>query len=225
MQVIVLAAAAAVVVDPGSSDWVRTPDPSAWDSYYPVAARLASVSGAASVRCSMSREGSLAACAVLTEAPAGWGFGDAALGLSAWYRLGGSSRERLAESGADLEIPMSFQFGAEPNRVAAAQPRRIKGIDRQHWANVPSLTEMIRAHPKEALSAGAGGSGVIDCIIGADGRLNPCSLVSEQPARTGFGAAALRLAAKFQVKPAHMAEAGLEGAVFRIPIRFSQPSR
>ncbi|HEX2561031.1 TonB family protein [Phenylobacterium sp.] len=227
MKVIALAAASAIVVAPASSDWLAKPREADLNRYHPVAARQASVSGAATVRCAISEGGSLSDCIVVSEAPEGWGFGDAALGLARWYRLGGPSRDKLLASSGAVEVAMSFPLAGALGGAAEGEgrPRWIRDIPRSQWAKLPGVMDMVGAYPDDAVRAHVEGSGTVDCIIGGDGRLRPCSVVSEQPSTAAFGIAALQLAAKFQLKPRYVKDAGIAGGVFRLPIRFTLPSR
>jgi hypothetical protein len=49
------------------------------------------------------------------------------------------------------------------------------------------------AYPLRAYASGREGWAVIECLVQADRRLEPCEVVKEKPASLGFGAAALRM--------------------------------
>lgn len=56
--------------------------------YYPAAAKRAHVGGRVMLSCEGRRGGVLSACTVLSESPAGYGFGAAALAMSAHMPVG-----------------------------------------------------------------------------------------------------------------------------------------
>jgi hypothetical protein len=66
----------------------------------------------------------------------------------------------------------------------------------------PSTAEQFRPYyPPEALAAGLNGEATLRCNMSPALVLEKCRLVSETPAKAGFGAAALRLAALSQPNP------------------------
>ncbi len=87
--------------------WVRKPYPAAVRAAHPKAAVAAGVTGRAVISCGVTVEGRLSNCMVVSETPEGMGFGEAALGLAAQYRM------KPPEGGADLTganvwVPVSF---------------------------------------------------------------------------------------------------------------------
>lgn len=71
------------------------------------------------------------------------------------------------------------------------------------------------------LSSGAG-EATIDCIVGADGALRKCLLVSESPPEQRFGAAALRLSDSYVFHPAMSGGKAIDSEV-QIHVRFPDP--
>lgn len=64
----------------------------------------------------------------------------------------------------------------------------------------PPGSDLERYYPQRARDQGVEGSAVIECSVGADGRLSACAVVSETPPGSGFGQASIRAAAKFRMK-------------------------
>ncbi|MBC6981395.1 energy transducer TonB [Caulobacter sp. 17J80-11] len=84
---IALQAAAAPSVEPQVVRWAVAPTAEELTRYYPMEARMVSLPGASQVDCLVSDSGALEACALLSETPAGWGFGRSALRAAALFRL------------------------------------------------------------------------------------------------------------------------------------------
>jgi hypothetical protein len=86
------------------------------------------------------------------------------------------------------------------------------------WARTASAQDVADAYPAAAKAENLAGSGVIDCTVAPTGDLTGCTSVGTDA--YGFGAAALGLAAKYQVavnKPEGKAKVG--GSV-RLPVRW-----
>jgi protein TonB len=68
-------------------DWSQTPSAQQVESVYPVRAIRMEVEGKAELRCKLTQTGALADCAVTSDGPDGYGFGQAALKLSEHFAL------------------------------------------------------------------------------------------------------------------------------------------
>lgn len=89
------------VFDPGpavitSPRWIVRPRNLA--RYYPARALDRGMTGQALLDCRVSTQGALA-CAVVSETPAGWGFGAAALRIAAEHRMAPAMRDGVAVEG------------------------------------------------------------------------------------------------------------------------------
>ena len=81
------------------------------DRHYPPLAQAAGKEGRAVVHCQVTATGTLTACEVAEEQPAGWGFGKAALAMTGSFRMRPAAGEdgRSIE-GASVTIPIRFQL-------------------------------------------------------------------------------------------------------------------
>jgi TonB family protein len=68
------------------------------------------------------------------------------------------------------------------------------------WAKTPTSRRLSAMYPERALERGREGEASIRCMVQASGALD-CTRVSEFPARSGFGNAALRIARTYRHAP------------------------
>jgi len=120
--------------------------------------------------------------------------------------------------GAALVCGISL-FGA--GAVWASKPAQPPLVTRPVWVQKPTIEDLQRYYPAQAMKAGAGGDAVIACGISAEGRLQNCTIKREDPAQHGFGAAALELSRHFQMKPVSLDGQATSGGRIIIPIRFA----
>jgi TonB family protein len=100
--------------------WLQTLNPDAVAQVYPPAALKAGVTeGRASVVCSVVHDGSLIGCSVVSEAPAGVGFGDAALQVAAIMKMNPWTRQGAPVDGARIRLPIRLLM---PGAAAPALP-------------------------------------------------------------------------------------------------------
>ena len=95
---------------------VKEPDVDQIRAFWPETAK--GVEGAATIRCTVTTDGRLAACSMLKEAPVGLGFGAAALAASPSYRF--KPAKKLGQPvETDLILSIAFRLGSEPGADAA----------------------------------------------------------------------------------------------------------
>jgi protein TonB len=65
----------------------------------------------------------------------------------------------------------------------------------------PTREEIMNEYPRDALERGVSGRATVECEVVANGLLDHCRVLEEDPAGYGFGDAAVRLAFEHQVRP------------------------
>lgn len=109
---------------------------------------------------------------------------------------------------------------AQPAAEAAA-PSGPAAITQPDWLRRPSGDDLARFFPREAMRKGQSGRAVISCSVTATGALANCSVVAEDPPGAGFGAAAVAMASKFEMRPMTRNGQPVAGGAVRIPINFA----
>lgn len=82
---------------------------------------------------------------------------------------------------------------------------------------------MARYYPDRAQRLEKEGKATLLCRVKANGTLEGCEIVSEEPADLGFGDAAIKLSRLFKMRPQTRDGAPVEGASVRIPLVFKLP--
>lgn len=100
-------AAPSVVTNP---DWAAVPSVDDLVQAFPTRAMDEGVEGRVTLRCTVDQLGSLHDCRVEGETPAGYGFGEAALGLSDGFRMKPRLEDGRPVPGAEVRIPIVFKI-------------------------------------------------------------------------------------------------------------------
>lgn len=107
--------APSVITNP---QWITRPAADDYAKYYPREALQLGVSGHTSMECTIRDNGTLENCHVLSETPAGQGFGSAVLRLASKFRMQTSTVDGQPVGGARVVIPISWVPAAPPEPPA-----------------------------------------------------------------------------------------------------------
>ena len=100
----------------------------------------------------------------------------------------------------------------------APKPKPPAVITDPQWLRKPNGADYTNFYPPQALEAGIGGHTQMECTVKADGTLENCHIIAETPAGKGFGAATLRLASRFKMRPQTVDGQPVAGAKVVIPV-------
>ncbi|HEY4029751.1 MAG TPA: TonB family protein [Caulobacteraceae bacterium] len=92
----------------GKPDWVERPTAKDLVAFYPKAAEKAHVHGMVVLDCRVRPDGGLRACKVRSQDPPKYGFGEAALKMSASFRMKAKDGDGRPTAGAGVRIPIKF---------------------------------------------------------------------------------------------------------------------
>ena len=92
-------------------DWVRRPGPDEFADAYPERAQRLDIDGRALLSCRATASGGLTACDIVSEDPADYGFGGAALRLSRFYQVRPRTADGRPVEGAKVDVPVAFRGG------------------------------------------------------------------------------------------------------------------
>ena len=109
-QQIVEAPSSSGALGVGDVNWVREPSARDFARFFPDEALDAGQSGNVTLSCIIGGGGRLA-CSVASESPAGYGFGNAAIGISRQLRVRTTLPDGSSAAGRELRLPLSFRAG------------------------------------------------------------------------------------------------------------------
>jgi len=90
--------------------WLQRPSSQDFNRYYPPRAMEREQEGRVVLDCLVDSNGRIS-CAVVSEDPTGWGFGDAALRISRNFRAAAQTEDGRPTSGGRVRVPISFRLG------------------------------------------------------------------------------------------------------------------
>ncbi len=169
--------------------------------------------GFANLRCGLDGDGVPTACKLLSQAPAGGGFGDAAQGLAKHFRLAFSEADRPTLKTLVVDIPFHFVNPARADQRKLGSPR---------WVRTLSPAGMATLYPAGARQAGVmTGKASVRCTATANGELTGCAVTRDDPTGAGFGPAALEAAKAMRMNPWTQDGQPADGLPLTLPIRFT----
>lgn len=102
-------------------EWLSIPSGDDMAKVYPDLAQRMNLAGRASIKCIIDTDGSLQDCQVVKESPAGFGFGAAALRLSAYFKMKPPQRDGRPIKGV-LTLPIRFELAGQTIIPADKEP-------------------------------------------------------------------------------------------------------
>ncbi|HLZ75178.1 TonB family protein [Phenylobacterium sp.] len=199
-------------------DWAAKPDGRDVVAVYPKPALMAHVEGSVTIGCEVGVEGRLHECKVLKEDPAEQGFGEAALKLSAFFRMLPMTKDGHPVAGGVIRIPVRFQL--QPTLIPTEPPPPGGPVLRPVLLHTPSPSDVQRAYPATARQNKLEGRGAVKCQVTSDGRLDSCVIFSEAPAGQDFGAATMTLTPLFKLREVDLYGEKVAGRSIIIPVGF-----
>lgn len=88
--------------------WIEKPGVAELLRYYPSEAMAAKAGGRATIDCTVAADGRLKDCTIAREDPAQYGFGEAALQMSRYFRMSAISQDGTATAEGKVRIPIAF---------------------------------------------------------------------------------------------------------------------
>ena len=194
-------------------EWTSAPSFAQVGAAYPRAGGGAP--GYVALRCAVKKEGTIHACDVLREEPAGKGFARAALSLVPRFSLLIDPAAAALHRSMQVNLPIRL---IDPASAAFA----ARAIGEPAWTRVVDPAQAQALFPREASAKGLRtGVGVASCTIAADGALTECSPRPGRPDKVGFSEAAVTVAKIMQMSLWTQEGGPVAGASVSIPVRFN----
>jgi TonB family protein len=105
--------------------------------------------------------------------------------------------------------------------VWAANPTAPRVVGKPDWVARPTGEDLAKLYPKAAEKAKVSGWATITCRVNPDGTLRACKTIRQDPAKYGFGEAALKMSRSFKMTSTDGDGHPTAGAQVTIPIKFA----
>ena len=188
-------------------EWASRPSETDFAAAYPKRAQRKKPAGHIVLTCRIDEAGLLQGCKALTEAPGGFGLGEAALKLAPRFRAKPLAADGTPVAGRVVDIPIVFMVQGKPTPPTAHQPGRpsvlvtagtegpgdplacpskddAKRMCQSHgfaWEAGPTVrtagATLRKAGRREGVS-------FMECARADDGRLTACTITGDTPARS-----------------------------------------
>ncbi|MFZ3005290.1 MAG: TonB family protein [Phenylobacterium sp.] len=182
--------------------WLTRPNAEDLRGVWPAEALKRGKGGKAVLSCTVTTTGALVECLVVSETPAGSGFGQAAISLTPQFVMSPATRNGVPFNEAGVKVAINFD-GAGPetgSRIGGQMsmaPLPGRAISDVPWIVAPTYDQVVAAYPQKARDKAVAGRVVMSCVFKSDGHLTGCSTVREEPGGYGFSGAARSLVAHF----------------------------
>ncbi len=164
--------------------------------YYPEMAQRRNIGGQAMVACYVPVEGPLDGCRVVSEAPEGLGFGEAALAAARTFSMRPKTIDGQPVPGGVVVIPINF---STPTSGAGPKAYGDKFLSAPVWATQADSAQIAAAFPQSQIGTTAKIYVVLVCMVGADGGLDHCKTENGSDLDPSFDAAARGLTKYYRV--------------------------
>jgi len=208
------------------ADWLKKPSSDDLMAVWPVEAFRRSVGGKAVISCTVTVQGTLRACQIVSESPKGVGFGGAAVTLSRQFLMRPAVKDGIPIE-TTVSIPINFP-APRPETGSYLPPKfnppmkRDRVYNRIPWKQAPSQADMLAAYPSRARAEKVSGTATLDCRLNKTGGISGCDILRESPKGFGFGAAARSMKDRFSGPLVD--STGQTLATARVTLTFSFPA-
>ena len=210
--------------------WIKTPSADDLHGVWPEAAARKGVGGKAVISCTVTTEGLLSDCQVVSESPRGDGFGAAAVLLAARMQMRPKLVDGKPVGDGVVLIPFDFTnpiYEDDAPQLGTHIPEKKAGVLIPNfviWENAPTRADFLTAYQQHASATAPTGHVVVACRLRSDRRLKNCETASEDPKGHGFSAAARQLVEQFVVSAETLGGQSADRIAVNLSFFFNDPA-